>query len=74
MRRRQRRLPRPKQLHALQLKLKQPDSKLRPRHRPQRKKQLTRQLQRPKRSKNRQLVVVVEIRKRIGRRIKSRNE
>ena len=73
MRRRQRKLQKPKQLHALQLKLKQPDSKLRPRHRPQRKKQLTRQLQRLKRSKNRQLVVV-EIRKRIGRRIKRGNE
>ena len=76
MRRRQRSKPRLKLLNALQLKLKQPESKLRPRRRPQRKKLPRKLLRRRRRSKNRhrQQVVVAVIRKRVGRRIKRENE
>ena len=75
MRKRQRRPPRLKQPHVLQPKLKQPGSRLRPRHRLQRKKLLKRPPQLLKQRQNRQqLVVEVVIRKIRGRRIKRENE
>ena len=71
MRRQQKRQLRLKQPYALQPKLKQLESKLRRRRKPQRKKLLRKLLRLRKRNKKQ---LVVDKRKRIGRRIKKANE